>query len=126
YAPNELRILVDERAGRYAREMLGAEPRPEMWDAVVSEEGVGVRQALAALVLAADPADPDALAALAHGLYARRLGVALVRAAADALPLTPDRDPATRRPALAAWLLQERVAGLLVLGLAHEALDELE
>ncbi len=126
YAADEVRTLVDERAGRYAREMLATEAPPGLWEAVVNQEGDRFRPALVALVLAADPNDPEALAALAEDLHGRRLGVTLLRAAAEVLPAPRDDSPSPRRTALDAWLLQERVAGLLVLGLVHDALAELE
>lgn len=130
FGTHEIRSMLDERAGRYAQELVAslraAEPPPGVWEAVGQEVDFPFRPALAAVALAADPNDAEALAALAQDFRDRRPAVALLRTASRAWARPSADSSERRRTALAAWFLQERVAALLILGLGHEALDELE
>ncbi len=115
FGRDEIPSLLDERAGRYARELVAdlraAEPPPGVWEAVVREVDVPFRPALAAVALASDPNDAEALAALAQDFRDRRLAVALLRTASRAWPLQRADPSEPRRTALAAWLrLQARLA----------------
>lgn len=125
-AVGPVREVVLDRAAGYARELLGmlrsGDVPEEAWDELQRRTWFASRPQLLALWLGSEPRNPRLLAALADESSAKSLRLALFRAASAHL----DSGGGEEAEALGLLFLQERVRALLGMGLAEEALQELE